>query len=167
MPLFDYQYSDCGAVTEILIASSDDQPQCRTCGGGNLKKMLSAHSSLSRTTRSGFPGQNDTACCGSNTGLAGCTGPGSCCGKLSTQGRLRVIFFSGLLGETIDIPLVNRTIDQFLGSKPVLFCGTPQPRRPILWAGIGSAIRPHKSQPSLEFPVARSDFFIDRKLFFY
>ena len=82
MPLFDFICSDCGETSEILIATSEDQPECRSCGSVNLKKMISAHSSFSGTTRSAFPNPGDTACCGSNPNQAGCAGPGSCCGKL-------------------------------------------------------------------------------------
>jgi putative FmdB family regulatory protein len=82
MPLFDFVCSDCGETSEVLIATSGDRPECRVCGSMNLKKMISAHSSLSGTTRSAFPGPGDTACCGSSPNQAGCAGPGSCCGKL-------------------------------------------------------------------------------------
>lgn len=84
MPLFDFVCSDCGETSEILITTSDDQTICRSCGSINLKKMISAHSSLSGKVRTTFPGPGDTACCGSNPGQGGCAGPGSCCGKLST-----------------------------------------------------------------------------------
>ena len=84
MPLFDFLCSDCGEINEILITTSSDQPECRYCGSLNLQKLISAHSSLSGANRSSFPGSGDTACCGSNPGQAGCAGPGSCCGKLST-----------------------------------------------------------------------------------
>ena len=81
MPLFDYLCMDCGAVSEILITPSGDEPRCGSCGGHKLKRMLSAHSTLSGTVKSGLPGSGDTACCGSSPDLAGCAGPGSCCGK--------------------------------------------------------------------------------------
>ncbi|MBW1751797.1 MAG: zinc ribbon domain-containing protein [Deltaproteobacteria bacterium] len=81
MPLFDYLCLDCGKTSEILAIASDDRQQCQVCGSNNLKKMLSAHSSLSGTSTSHFPGSGDTACCGSTPTDAGCAGPGSCCGK--------------------------------------------------------------------------------------
>ena len=81
MPLFDYLCLDCGKLSEILVISSDDKQQCQACGSFNLKKMISAHSSMSGTLMSRFPGQGDTACCGSTPTNAGCAGPGSCCGK--------------------------------------------------------------------------------------
>lgn len=81
MPLFDFLCLDCGKVSEILVASSEDDLKCRACGSGNVKKMLSAVSSLSGVKKSTLPGAGDTACCGSSPGHAGCTGPGSCCGK--------------------------------------------------------------------------------------
>jgi putative FmdB family regulatory protein len=81
MPLFDYLCLDCGRVSELLVFGSAENPVCRVCGSGNLKRMLSAPSSLSGAGRQGLPGPGDTACCGSSPGLAaGCAGPGSCCG---------------------------------------------------------------------------------------
>ncbi len=82
MPLFDYVCLDCGEISEILVTASEDQPQCRSCGSVTLKKMLSAHSSLSGTSMSKFPGPGDTACCGTTPTDAGYAGPGSCCGKV-------------------------------------------------------------------------------------
>ena len=82
MPLYDYLCLDCGKLNEILITSSEDQPQCLDCGSGKLKKTLSAPSSLSGVKTSRFPGAGDTACCGTTPTDAGCAGPGSCCGKL-------------------------------------------------------------------------------------
>ena len=82
MPLFDFLCEDCGKTSEILVAGADDVPECGHCGGKNLRKMLSAHSSLSGPAKSSMPGPGDTACCGSAPGqAAGCAGPGSCCGK--------------------------------------------------------------------------------------
>jgi putative FmdB family regulatory protein len=82
MPLFDYLCLDCGKTSEILVTASDDRPQCQICGSTQLKKMLSAPSSLSGTPSTRFPGPGDSACCGSNPADAGCAGPGSCCGKI-------------------------------------------------------------------------------------
>ncbi|WP_124329359.1 FmdB family zinc ribbon protein [Desulfonema ishimotonii] len=81
MPLFEYLCQDCGKICEILIAASDDAPECTACGSTRLKKLLSASSSVSGSARNSMPGAGDTACCGSSPGHAGCAGPGSCCGK--------------------------------------------------------------------------------------
>lgn len=81
MPLFDYLCLDCGKQSEILIAFSSDQPECKECGSTNLKKMMSTPSSLTGASEFKFPGPGDTTCCGSNPESAGCAGPGSCCGK--------------------------------------------------------------------------------------
>ena len=82
MPLFDYQCLDCGKIVEILFSNKKDEPVCSACGNTRMKKLLSAHSSLSGPLKNGRPGQGDTACCGSRPGQAtGCAGPGSCCGK--------------------------------------------------------------------------------------
>jgi len=81
MPLFDYLCMDCGEMNEILVSGADEQTLCKKCGSSSLKKMLSAPSSLSGSQNSSIPGAGDTACCGSSPGHAGCSGPGSCCGK--------------------------------------------------------------------------------------
>jgi putative FmdB family regulatory protein len=81
MPLFDYLCLECGKVNEVLVAVSGEQPQCPACSSTNLKKLLSAHSSISGASKSRVPGRGDTACCGSTPSQASCAGPGTCCGK--------------------------------------------------------------------------------------
>ena len=82
MPLFDFLCLDCGQNSEVLMPTSKEKPTCKSCGSSNVKKLLSAHSSMSGSSRDRMPGAGDTACCGSTPGQsAGCAGPGSCCGK--------------------------------------------------------------------------------------
>jgi len=81
MPIFEFLCAECGATSEVLVASSNESPTCKACGSANLKKLLSATSSLSGVTKRGLPGAGDTACCGSSPASTGCAGPGSCCGK--------------------------------------------------------------------------------------
>lgn len=81
MPLFEYQCMDCGKSLEVLIMDTAVLPQCDSCGSRNLKKQLSAHSSVSGSAKMNLPGPGDTACCGVAPGHADCSGPGSCCGK--------------------------------------------------------------------------------------
>jgi putative FmdB family regulatory protein len=82
MPLFDFLCLDCSELSEILVTGDGTPPVCAKCGSTNLKKMLSAHSSLSGPRSGRMPGAGDTACCGSAPGdAAGCAGPGSCCGR--------------------------------------------------------------------------------------
>ena len=85
MPLYDHLCLDCGETTELLVIAEDDEVRCGACGGTNLKRLLSAHSSLSGTARNAMPGPGDTACCGSSPDQASCAGPGSCCGKGSAH----------------------------------------------------------------------------------
>ena len=65
MPLFDFLCLDCGRVSEVLLLGSEEHPACQSCGSGNLKRMLSAPSSLSGSSRQDLPGLGDTGCCGS------------------------------------------------------------------------------------------------------
>ena len=81
MPLYDYHCEDCGTVSELLMNVSSDQAKCAICGSSKLKKLISAHSSLSGAQQIRLPGVGDTACCGSQPHQANCEGPGSCCGK--------------------------------------------------------------------------------------
>ena len=83
MPIFEFLCLKCGEISEVLVTSSHEPTVCNHCGGGELKKLLSASSPLSGKPGQGFPGSGDTACCGSSPGLSGCAGPGSCCGKNS------------------------------------------------------------------------------------
>jgi len=81
MPLFDFLCQDCGQTTELLVATHSDSPSCGACGSTNLKKLLSAPSSMSGVANNRMPGPGDTACCGSSPSQASCAGPGSCCGR--------------------------------------------------------------------------------------
>jgi putative FmdB family regulatory protein len=81
MPIFDFLCLDCGCTSEILVSNASQELQCGECDSRNLKRLLSAPSSLSGSSHQGLPGPGDTACCGSTPSHAGCAGPGSCCGK--------------------------------------------------------------------------------------
>ncbi|MEE4357895.1 MAG: zinc ribbon domain-containing protein [Desulfococcaceae bacterium] len=81
MPLFDYLCPECGKSAEFLLSSSDPVPPCPECGNPNMKKLLSAHASISGAAKHSLPGPGDTACCGSSPHQANCAGPGSCCGR--------------------------------------------------------------------------------------
>ena len=81
MPLFEYQCESCGKINEILSNGSAKLSVCTDCGGTRMKKLISAHSSLSGTPSMRMPGVGDTGCCGSQPHRADCQGPGSCCGK--------------------------------------------------------------------------------------
>ncbi|MBT3310581.1 MAG: zinc ribbon domain-containing protein [Desulfobacterales bacterium] len=82
MPIFDFICEDCGKTSEIIISASYGDPECCNCGSKKIKKLISAHSSMSGPVKKSTPGSGDTSCCGSTPGEAtGCSGPGSCCGK--------------------------------------------------------------------------------------
>jgi putative FmdB family regulatory protein len=80
MPIFEFLCEECGATSEVLLAA-DELPSCKKCGSANLRKLLSATSTLSGSAGRGIPGPGDTSCCGTSAADAGCAGPGSCCGK--------------------------------------------------------------------------------------
>ncbi len=78
MPIYEFSCQDCGTKSEILIIGAKSSPECRSCGSQNMKKLLSAPSSLSGVAKPSMPA---SACCGVSPDQAGCAGPGSCCGK--------------------------------------------------------------------------------------
>jgi len=65
MALYEYRCRDCGAVSEILVFSSDETPECRKCGSTNLEKLLSSFAVSMGSSRS-------------STSAASCP-TGSCC----------------------------------------------------------------------------------------
>lgn len=80
MPIYEFECLDCGKTTEILIASSEiGLVVCGSCGGRNLKKLLSAHAAVS--SNRGFPESAADRCCGAQGPPSTCSGPGSCCGR--------------------------------------------------------------------------------------
>jgi putative FmdB family regulatory protein len=81
MPIYEYLCLDCGQQSEILVTGSSGGPKCRSCGSESLKKLVSAHASPSGSASEALPGPGDTTCCGTDSMQAGCSGPGSCCGK--------------------------------------------------------------------------------------
>lgn len=82
MPLFEFLCMQCGQMSEALVTSADEKVACNHCGSRKLKKMLSAPSTFSGASRGRTPGAGDHSCCGSSPATAGCSGPGSCCGKM-------------------------------------------------------------------------------------
>ena len=81
MPLYDYHCQACGIVNEILVNGTSGLPGCSYCGSANVKKLISAHSSLSGAPSTRLPDAGDTGCGGSQPNQADCQGPGICCGK--------------------------------------------------------------------------------------
>ncbi len=46
MPIYEYKCSGCGVISEIFtnIGAHSDPLVCKSCGGSNLEKLLSAAS---------------------------------------------------------------------------------------------------------------------------
>ncbi|MCX5827792.1 MAG: zinc ribbon domain-containing protein [Deltaproteobacteria bacterium] len=74
MPIYEYRCKTCGEESELLVLGNDDPITCKKCGGDNLEKLMSAHSSLitSPSSEAALPG----GCCGTPNS---CGRPGSCC----------------------------------------------------------------------------------------
>jgi putative FmdB family regulatory protein len=80
MPIFEFECSDCGKSTEILMGRDEENLViCAHCGSKNLKKILSAHAAFSATKS--FPANASDRCCGADGPPESCSGPGSCCGR--------------------------------------------------------------------------------------
>ena len=80
MPLYEYRCRGCGAISEHLVLGGDEETTCGNCGGRDLEKLMSP-SADHQAAGDRLPGAGDTTCCGHGPGVAGCAGPGSCCGK--------------------------------------------------------------------------------------
>jgi len=81
MPIYDIECAQCGFAGETIQLISGQPLTCPECGGTDVRKQMSATSSLTGKDTPSLPGRGDTGCCGSSPGHAGCAGPGSCCGK--------------------------------------------------------------------------------------
>ena len=81
MPIFEIECNGCGRIGEVLSISTSQPITCPECGSADVRKLLSATSTLTGKSGGRMPGPKDTACCGSSPAKANCAGPGSCCGK--------------------------------------------------------------------------------------
>jgi putative FmdB family regulatory protein len=81
MPIYEIICKSCRYQGEVLELSSATMPACPACGSPQTEKLMSATSSLTGREGQAMPGPADTTCCGHGPGVAGCSGPGSCCGK--------------------------------------------------------------------------------------
>lgn len=81
MPIREYSCQDCGSVSELLVGIGRNSAEeiCSSCGGANLKPLMSA-ATISIGSSGSFPADMGS-CCGSNPASSGCAGPGSCCGS--------------------------------------------------------------------------------------
>jgi len=80
MPIYDITCPACGYRGESISLRAEDAPTCPQCGRP-ATKLPSPTSSLTGRESAGLPGPTDHGCCGSRPGHAGCSGPGSCCGR--------------------------------------------------------------------------------------
>jgi putative FmdB family regulatory protein len=51
MPIFEYECATCGHEFEELVLPSSPEPRCPSCGGHELRKVLSLPSVSSEQTR--------------------------------------------------------------------------------------------------------------------
>ena len=78
MPIYDICCQACGHTGEVIELASTNEPECPECGSHHTEKRMAPTSSL--TGKSRTTSGPDTDCCGGTPGIAGCGGPGSCCG---------------------------------------------------------------------------------------
>jgi putative FmdB family regulatory protein len=81
MPIYEIICQVCNYQGEVLKLDSDASLECPACGSTQTKKLISPTSGLTGRTPQAVPGPADTSCCGQSVSEAGCSGPGSCCGK--------------------------------------------------------------------------------------
>lgn len=78
MPIYDIQCLECNNVDELLLHNTNDEIKCTKCGSIEVKKLMSATSSM--TGKNSFPTLSPgSSCCGNTPNRSGCEGPGSCC----------------------------------------------------------------------------------------
>ena len=41
MPIYEYRCEDCGRRSSFLVLKGDFRPVCKSCGGGNLTRLIS------------------------------------------------------------------------------------------------------------------------------
>lgn len=81
MPIYDIMCRACNYQGEVLKLSSNASLKCPACGSTQTEKLISPTSNLTGRPPQAIPGPTDTTCCGQKSAEAGCSGPGSCCGK--------------------------------------------------------------------------------------
>ena len=67
MPIYEYECTACGAVTESLVRGEADEKalQCPTCGSRKLRKKFSAPAIIGESrTDAGTTCESDSPCCG-------------------------------------------------------------------------------------------------------
>lgn len=75
MPIYEYRCAKCGEVSEFLILGKQGHLNCQKCGGEELIKLVSAHTTVGSPSRDSG-GSSSGACCGSP---GSCGMPGGCC----------------------------------------------------------------------------------------
>lgn len=79
MPIFEYKCSDCEKIFEIIhLPGRDSELKCASCGGTNLKKLISAPFLPSSV---GKPANDELKTCCANPNPKGCSDPGACCNQ--------------------------------------------------------------------------------------
>ena len=65
MPLYEYHCDDCDATVEVLQRRGDEQPNCPSCEGAKLTRLLSVPAAPAvRDGASGLPIQSAGDACG-------------------------------------------------------------------------------------------------------
>lgn len=60
MPLYDYRCRGCGALSELLVRSTEFYVKCPECGSDDMERLVSA----SYNIRMDAPSSDNTTCCG-------------------------------------------------------------------------------------------------------
>ena len=75
MPIYEDLCGKCGQVNEFILMGKGEQLQCKSCGSGQLTKLLSAHNVSAISSRK-LPEPGPGGCCGTPNS---CGNPGGCC----------------------------------------------------------------------------------------
>lgn len=80
MPMYEYKCESCGTVNEFLLGVTAEDPAivCGSCGGSELKKLISPISFSVKESSARFPIAGQCAC-GHEQGHGGCGADGCSC----------------------------------------------------------------------------------------
>lgn len=72
MPLYEYHCAKCDANIELLIRNAEEKPECPTCGGTKLERLLSVASGHVAGGSSSLPMMPPGGCARPGCGPGGC-----------------------------------------------------------------------------------------------
>jgi putative FmdB family regulatory protein len=76
MPLYEYHCDTCNDTVEVLLRRSDEQPECPTCSGSKLSRLLSVTAAPAIKGAAGSSNRPLPMATGESCGAPRCCGGG-------------------------------------------------------------------------------------------